>query len=125
MILVWLCKSNEALSPPWMVEQIPGGYKVLDANGQSLAYVYGRETKWDADIAKVLTVDEARRIASKSCQHYSASDLQDRLCRLAVVADWWVFGDGGRCHGSSARSSVYLQDAVQLGCLGVLVAGAN
>ena len=30
----------------------------------SLAYVYGRETKADADIAKVLTMDEARRIAS-------------------------------------------------------------
>jgi len=28
------------------------------------AYVYGRETKADADIAKVLTLDEARRIAS-------------------------------------------------------------
>jgi hypothetical protein len=26
--------------------------------------VYGRETKADADIAKVLTMDEARRIAS-------------------------------------------------------------
>ena len=45
--------------PPWSVEQIPDGYKVLDANGQSLAYVYGRETKADADIAKVLTMDEA------------------------------------------------------------------
>jgi len=50
--------------PPWTVEQIPGGYKVLDANGQSLAYVYGRETKADADIASVLTMDEARCIAS-------------------------------------------------------------
>ena len=49
--------------PPWTVEQIPGGYKVKDASGQSLAYVYGRETKADADIAKVLTMDEARRIA--------------------------------------------------------------
>jgi hypothetical protein len=47
---------------PWTVEQIPGGF--LDAAGQSLAYVYGRETKADADIAKVLTMDEARRIAS-------------------------------------------------------------
>jgi hypothetical protein len=28
--------------------------KVLDASGQSLAYVYGRETKADADIAHVL-----------------------------------------------------------------------
>ncbi len=30
---------------PWTVEQIPGGYKVLDASGQALAYVYARETK--------------------------------------------------------------------------------
>jgi hypothetical protein len=28
--------------PPWTVEQISGGYKVKDATGQSLAYVYGR-----------------------------------------------------------------------------------
>jgi hypothetical protein len=37
---------------------------VKDANGQALAYVYGRETKADADIAKVLTLDEARRVAA-------------------------------------------------------------
>jgi len=43
---------------------MPGGYVVRDANGQSLAYVYGRETGADADIASVLTMDEARRIAS-------------------------------------------------------------
>ena len=49
---------------PWSIEQIPGGYKVKDANGQSLAHVYGRETKADADIANVLTMDEARRIAA-------------------------------------------------------------
>ena len=50
--------------PPWTVEQIPGGYKVKDANGQSLAYVYGRESRADADTAHVITMDEARRIAS-------------------------------------------------------------
>ena len=48
---------------PWTVEQIPGGYKVLDASGQALTYVYVRGTKAEADIAKVLTFDEARRIA--------------------------------------------------------------
>jgi len=37
----------ETLPPPWTVEAIPGGFKVRDANGQSLAYVYGRETKAD------------------------------------------------------------------------------
>ena len=36
--------------PPWTVEKIPGGFKVVDANQQSLAYVYARETKADADI---------------------------------------------------------------------------
>ena len=56
-------QSNRRFPPPWTVEQIPGGYKVKDANGQS-AYVYGRESKADADTAHVLTMDEARRIAS-------------------------------------------------------------
>jgi hypothetical protein len=50
--------------PPWTVEKIPGGLKVVDANGQSLAYVYSRERPDGAHIAKVLTEDEARRIAS-------------------------------------------------------------
>ena len=48
---------------PWQVKQIPGGYKVLDATGRALAYIYARDTKAAADIAKVLTFDEARRIA--------------------------------------------------------------
>jgi hypothetical protein len=36
---------------------------VLDASGQALAYVYARETPNEANIAGVLTFDEARRIA--------------------------------------------------------------
>jgi hypothetical protein len=50
--------------PPWTVEKIAGGFKVIDANRQSLAYVYARETKDAAMIAGVLTEDEARRIAA-------------------------------------------------------------
>ena len=30
--------------PTWTVEKIPGGFKVVDANGQSLAYVYSRDS---------------------------------------------------------------------------------
>ncbi len=37
---------------------------VRDANGQALAYVYGRENRADADTAKVLTLDMARRVAA-------------------------------------------------------------
>lgn len=35
-----------------------------DANGQALAYLYARENVNDANIAKGLTEDEARRIAT-------------------------------------------------------------
>jgi hypothetical protein len=52
------------LIQPWTLEKIPGGLKVCDANGQSLAYVYSREKVEDARTADVLTEDEARRIAS-------------------------------------------------------------
>jgi hypothetical protein len=37
--------------------------KVLDANCQALVYVYAREISNEANIAGVLTSDEARRIA--------------------------------------------------------------
>jgi hypothetical protein len=44
---------------PWRADLIPG----LDANGQALACVYSRENEAEARQAKVLTADEARRIA--------------------------------------------------------------
>ena len=50
--------------PPWTVEALDGGFKIVDANGQSLAYVYGHADQRDAQVAKALTLDEARRIAS-------------------------------------------------------------
>lgn len=49
--------------PPWVVDRAPGGYVVRDANGQQLAWVYARATEAEARQAKVLTMDEARRIA--------------------------------------------------------------
>lgn len=53
--------------PPWTAERIPG------ASGQALAYVYARETKAQADTAKVLTMDEARRVASNMLPAISRS----------------------------------------------------
>jgi hypothetical protein len=48
--------------PPWRVEQIPGGFKVVDANGQRMCIC--AKTPADAGTAGVLTEDEAHRIAS-------------------------------------------------------------
>jgi hypothetical protein len=53
--------SGRRFPAPWTVETIPGGLKVCGANGQSLAYIYSRDDEY---MAKVLTEDEARRIAS-------------------------------------------------------------
>jgi hypothetical protein len=50
--------------PPWTVESLDGGFKIVDSNGQSLAHVYGHADPRDAQVAKALTLDEARRIAS-------------------------------------------------------------
>jgi hypothetical protein len=57
-------QNTRRLPPPWVAEKTPDGYVVKDAAGQALAYVYGREVRADADIAKVLTMDEARRVAA-------------------------------------------------------------
>jgi hypothetical protein len=65
--------TDRRFPPPWTVERIPGGLKVVDANGQSLAYVYSRETPDAAAIAHVLTEDEARRIASNVAKLPSAA----------------------------------------------------
>ena len=55
--------ADGCLPPPWRAERIPGGYVVRDDNGQELAYIYSRATLVEAMQAKVLTADEARRIA--------------------------------------------------------------
>jgi len=49
--------------PPWTVEALDGGFKIVDANKQTIAYVYGHADPRDAETAKGLTLDEARRIA--------------------------------------------------------------
>jgi hypothetical protein len=48
---------------PWHAEKLLGGYVIRDASGQASAYVYSRDTEAEARKAKVLTADEARRIA--------------------------------------------------------------
>ena len=79
------------------------GLKVIDANGQSLAYVYSSENPNDAFMRKVLTLDEARRIASNSpsCLAYSPNE-----CLYAHRR--WRFWRGGRRKCKHPRCRVYL-----------------
>jgi hypothetical protein len=55
--------SSRASPRPGAPTKVAGGYVVRDATGQALAYLYARENEAEARQAKVLTSDEARRIA--------------------------------------------------------------
>jgi hypothetical protein len=48
---------------PWSVEETDACFVVRDHNGQALAYVYSEDERGRRSAAKLLTKDEARRIA--------------------------------------------------------------
>ena len=50
--------------PPCTAEVTPNCFIVRDANGQALTYIYYESEPGRRSAAKLLTVDEARRIAS-------------------------------------------------------------
>ena len=58
-----MAEPSRRFPSPWRADKVPGGYVVRDANGQALAYLYCRDNEAEARHAKVLTKDEARRIA--------------------------------------------------------------
>jgi len=51
-------------TPPWSVEDIDAAFVVKDGSGQKLAYVYYEDEPGRRSAAKLLTKDEARRIAA-------------------------------------------------------------
>jgi hypothetical protein len=55
--------SPRRFPPPWTVEALDAAFVVKDASGQKLAYVYFEEEPGRRSAAKLLTKDEARRIA--------------------------------------------------------------
>jgi hypothetical protein len=50
--------------PPWSVEEQEACFCVRDQNAQALAYVYFEDEPGRKSAAKLLTKDEARRIAA-------------------------------------------------------------
>jgi hypothetical protein len=50
--------------PPWSVEELDACFIVTDGGGQKLAYVYFEDESGRRSAARLLTKDEARRIAA-------------------------------------------------------------
>jgi hypothetical protein len=55
--------TSRRFPPPWTVEDIGAAFVVRDANGQALSYVYFEDELGRRSAAKLLSKDEARRIA--------------------------------------------------------------
>jgi endo-1,4-beta-D-glucanase Y len=56
--------STRRFPPPWTVEEQAACFVVRDHNGQALNYVYYESEPGRRSAAKLLTKDEARRIAA-------------------------------------------------------------
>jgi len=55
--------SSRRFPPPWTVEDHPACFIVRDHDGQALAYIYFEEEPGRRSAAKLLSKDEARRLA--------------------------------------------------------------
>ena len=91
------CHSLRRFPPPWNAEETDACFIVRDGNGQALAYVYLEEEPGRRATAKLLTRDEARRIAAniasfRSCCKSGAEANEARSRRGAVlsVAALWL-----------------------------------
>jgi hypothetical protein len=73
-----MADGSRRFPPPWRVDTIPGGYVVRDASGQAVAHVSSPDNEDEARQTKVLTKDEARRIAVRVAQKV-------RFCSTALM----------------------------------------
>jgi hypothetical protein len=57
-------RSPHSFPPPWQIEETDACFIVRDADGQALGYFYFEDAPGRRSVAKLLTRDEARRIAA-------------------------------------------------------------
>jgi hypothetical protein len=57
-------KLDRRFPPPWSVEELDACFVVKDSSGQKLGYFYFEDEPGRRSAAKLLTKDEAQRIAA-------------------------------------------------------------
>src|SRR6516164_7401067 len=73
--------STRRFPAPWSAELQPNYYVVRDANGQQIAYIYYSNEPDRRAAAKLLTKDEARRIAQRR-----EADAYGSNCNVKLTA---------------------------------------
>ena len=85
---------------------LDAGYKVVDANGQVLAYVYGLDDSRDARIAKALTRDEAAIVTPSPIKPSAIKSQPQCLFSMPLnTVDTDSTHDGIGCSWASASVS--------------------
>ena len=74
--------TDRRFPPPWSVEELDACFVVRDNDGQQLAYVYFEDEPGRRSAAKLLSKDEARRIAVN-------------IVKASIVASPVGLGNGG------------------------------
>jgi hypothetical protein len=79
-------KPPRRFPPPWTVEETAPCFIVCDANKHALAFVYCEDEPGRRSAAKLLTRDEARRIAANttSCRRAAPRGIKHPAARFAV-----------------------------------------
>jgi len=78
--------------PPWTVEELDACFVVRDHNGQQLAYVYYEDEPQRRTSAKLLTKDEARRIAANIAKLPAAQARESVWMALDVGGAFTIYG---------------------------------
>ena len=81
---------RERYPPPWRVDELSSGYRVVSSNGYTLAWIYSAEGIERSADPERLTHREARTMAEAiaALGHHALPELRARLRHLASRLDF-------------------------------------